>query len=89
MKSNYHFHLDIVNETAPDFATSVGISEERRIELSRSMDLLSKAFTGQAVRTCNMFNDIVGICKNLEEVVYCVHVHTSWLLERGYMAYVK
>lgn len=85
----YKFEMDIVNETAIDFATSVGITEERRIELSKKMDELSASFAGQAIRTCNMFNDILHLCENTAEVVYCVHVHTSWLFERGYMAYVK
>lgn len=84
-----NFELKIVNETAPDFGTSVGITEERRIELSKGMDNLSNVYIGQKVRTCNMFNDILHLCKNIEEVVYCVHTHTSWLFERGYMAYVK
>jgi hypothetical protein len=53
------------------------------------MDDLLKSYSGQLVRSCNMFNDILAICKNIEEVVYCVHIHTSWLFEKGYMAYAK
>lgn len=81
--------MRIVNESAPDMATAVGISESRRVLLSKQMDELSKSYSGQLVRSCNMFNDILALCKNIEEVVYCVHVHTSWLLESGVMAYVK
>jgi hypothetical protein len=84
-----HYFMEIVDETASDFATSVGISEARRTELSKQMDGLSKSYANQAIRTCNMFNDILRLCKNIKEVVYCVYVHTSWLFERGYMAYVK
>lgn len=83
------FHMHIVDETAPDFATAVGISEERRLDLSKGMDNLARANAGQTVRSCNMFNDILAICDNIEEVVYCVHVHTSWLFKRGYMDFVK
>lgn len=83
------YQMRIVNETALDMATAVGISEHRRIRLSKQMDDLSKSYAGQAIRSCNMFNDILAICKSIEEVVYCVHVHTSWLFEKGYMAYVK
>jgi hypothetical protein len=83
------YQMRIVDETAPDFATSVGISESRRIHLSKQMDNLSKSYSGQLIRSCNMFNDILAICKSIEEVVYCVHVHTSWLFEKGYMAYAK
>ena len=82
------YQMRVVQETAPDIATAIGISEHRRIALSKGMDDLSKANSGQAVRSCNMFNDILHLCKSIEEVVYCVHVHTSWLLEKGYMAYV-
>ena len=87
--SKEKFALRIVKETAPDFATAVGISEERRIEMSKQMDDLSAAYRGQVIRSCNMFNDILHLCNNIEEVVYCIHVHTSWLFEKGYMAYAK
>lgn len=86
---NGEYKMRIVNETAPDLATAVGISEHRRVALSKKMDELSKSFAGQRIRSCNMFNDILAICHNIEEVVYCVHVHTSWLFEKGYMAYAK
>lgn len=86
---NGDYQMRIVNETSIDMATAIGISESRRITLSKGMDVLSKQMSGQAVRSCNLFNDILALCKNIEEVVYCVHVHTSWLFERGYMAYVK
>lgn len=86
---NGEYKMRVVNETAPDMATAIGISESRRIALSKKMDELSKSYAGQAIRSCNMFNDILAICKNIEEVVYCVHVHTSWLFEKGFMAYAK
>jgi hypothetical protein len=82
------FKMQIVDETAPDMATAVGISESRRIALAKEMDALSKACAGQTVRSCHMFNDILALCETIDEVVYCVHVHTSWLFLRGYMAYV-
>jgi hypothetical protein len=83
------FLMHIINETATDFATSIGISEQRRIDLSKQMDYLSKRNNRQTVRTCNIFNEIIGLCKNIEEVVYCTHTHTLWLIEKGYMAYVN
>lgn len=87
--SSTRYFMKVVDETAPDFGTSVGISESRRIELSRQMDGLSKSYANQAIRTCNMFNDILRLCKNISEVVYCVHVHTSWMIQYGIMGYVK
>lgn len=81
--------MQIVNETAPDFATAVGISENRRISLSKGMDDLCKTQAGQLVRSCNMFNDILSLCDTIEEVVYCIHVHTCWLIGRGYIDFVK
>lgn len=86
---NGDYKMRIVEETAPDMATAVGISESRRITLSQKMDDLSKANANQLVRSCNMFNDILALCHSVEEVVYCVHVHTSWLFEKGFMAYAK
>lgn len=83
------YMMRVINETAPDLATAVGISKSRRISLSQKMDDLSKAYAGQTIRSCNMFNDILAICHSMEEVVYCVHIHTSWLFEKGYMAYAK
>jgi hypothetical protein len=83
------YKMRVVQETAPDMATAVGISESRRVRLSKGMDDLSKSYAGQKVRSCNMFNDILALCHNIEEVVYCVHVHTSWLFEKGFMAFVK
>jgi|SRR6478752_6627688 len=83
------YQMRIVDESAPDMATAVGISESRRIHLSKQMDDLVKGYSGQRVRSCNVFNDILFMCLSIEEVVYCVHVHTSWLFEKGYMAYAK
>jgi hypothetical protein len=88
-EKNGEYKMRVINETSPDMATAVGISESRRIRLSQKMDDLSKSYSGQTIRSCNMFNDILALCHNIEEVVYCVHVHTSWLFEKGYMAYAK
>jgi hypothetical protein len=84
-----HYEMRVVDEGAIDMATAVGISESRRITLSQKMDELSASYSGHRVRSCNLFNDILSFCKSIEEVVYCVHVHTSWLIQKGYMAFVQ
>jgi hypothetical protein len=83
------FQMRIVDETAQDMATAIGISESRRVYLSQQMDDISRGNSNQAVRSCNLFNDILFACQSIEEVVYCVHVHTSWLLQRGIMPFVN
>lgn len=83
------FQMRVVNGTAPDLATAIGISESRRIRLSEMMDDLSTGYAGQRIRGCDMWNDILFGCMSIEEVVYCVHIHTSWLFEKGLMAYAK
>lgn len=75
--------LNIVNPTAASFNDAVGISDARRIELSGLMDEMVKAFANSAVRTCDVWQTIAGLCNNLEEVVYCTIVHCSWHALRG------
>jgi hypothetical protein len=75
--------LKIIDPTAKTFNEAVGISPERAIVLSKSMDALIKSYGHTAVRTHDVFNDIAHFCNNSEELVYCSVVHVTWHARRG------
>ncbi len=71
--------LNIVNQKAPSFNESIGISEDRANQLGALLDQLSRKLQGQVVHTCDLFNEIAGFCNNPEELVFCTISHTNYM----------
>lgn len=74
--------INITNHESVSFAESVGISEERSSELSDKLDVLTKGYHGNVVRTCDVVNDIANISINLEEFAYCIINHCNYMMIR-------
>lgn len=69
------------------FNEQVGISVERSNALSDMLDEIAKKYVAKGSgRTVDIFSDIVAICNNVEEVVYCTINHCNWaMINHGFI----
>lgn len=77
------FELKIVNENTTILHEIIGITEERRLELSAHLDKMSRELTEEyknGVSVPVVINKIGKFCETLEEFSYCLFVHTWWLV---------
>ena len=81
------FKLKIVNRNRRELHSVIGISEERRTELSVKMDeiveQLKKHSKNKTIYLIDSLDEIGKICNDLEEYTYCIFTHTFYLATIG------
>jgi hypothetical protein len=71
--------LKVIKTGAISLNEALGISEERRIELSDKLDgIVQEILPKYPVYATDIYREIARICDSLEEYTYCMAINSIW-----------
>lgn len=72
--------LNIINSKTAFLHEAIGMTEERRLELSKMMDGVGSVYRDiRPVPVHSILDYIASFCNTVEELVFCTFTHGIWL----------
>lgn len=83
LPGEYPKKLNIIDPCANDLGGAFDISPKRQKEIQILMDEMVERFAGDAVRTCNVLDEIASFCNSWEECIWATVLHIGWHAKNG------